>query len=655
MNKITEYGLYLFFILFPFINYSTFLFGGTSTRSVNLTIFTSVIGILFALSLFRKKAFFSLPKSPIAIALIAYFGSLFISALVGLNFSTSFWSVATRTTGLWYFLNLVFFMFLLWFVMYDHAKQRKVILVIIISTALYSILSFMGPEGIGLLFKNYLHDGFTFGNSTFAGMYIFGAFLLSIYYLLQSTVKKWWMYLLPVILIINPNIISRDVWFGNFGSIIGESRASAAAIALSVIGLICIWLISKIKNIKIRSRVSYSIFGLGLIIMLLSVISLLSPDGYLRKVYLSQATAARPLVWEISQKSIAQRPFFGWGTDNFERVFEVNYDNRLLQAEYGAEAWFDRAHNILIDQMVDNGIVGLALYVSIYIVIILSLIYTALNSKERNDQILASLLILYFPLHFLELQTAFDTSISYLMLAFMIVLSIILFNRTVKSNSRFSEFVVHGKSLYVAGAILLVFFSWSTIKGLIPFVQAQIVNGKIRTVGSAEKRIPMYPTLFASPIDQHVFLWRTSTDFQRGIAENSIVLRDKEKFEGLKKEIIILEEGYKQYIKKNPGHFRAHLNLADVLIYQMLFEENKLVEAQDVLDQAIELVPQSPQAYWMKAVASIYMKKFNLAREAAQQALSLNPEIKQSQQVVEYVERSIKNFPSIDLFFFTQI
>ena len=117
----------------------------------------------------------------------------------------------------------------------------------------------------------------------------------------------------------------------------------------------------------------------------------------------------------------------------------------------------------------------------------------------------------------------------------------------------------------------------------------------------------------------------------------------------------IFENGFRDYIKDNPNNFRAHLNLADILIYQMLFEVDKLAEAQEVLDTAIELVPQSPQPYWMKTVAYVYMQKFALAREYAKKGLELNPKIVQSQEIVKYVEDSIKTFPEIDLFFFRQI
>ncbi len=654
--KVVTYLFYGFFILFPFIHYSSFLYSGTSTRSLNLVIFSAVLGIGFAFWLFKKNASVSLVTSPLFIVLALYLGSLTISGLLGLSSSTTFWSVATRMTGIWYFLSLGFFMLLLWAVIAEGKRHHTLILCIVLSTALYSVLDLLGKDGFGWLFKDSLNEAFTFGNTSFAAMYIFGAFLLALYYLFQSENKKWWMYLLPVLLVINPIIINARIWFGDFSfGVIGQARTTSSVILLSLFALLCMWLISKITDIKTRSHASYALFFISVLMLVGGAFSLLSPNGYLREIYLHSGTAARPLVWELSEKAIAQRPFFGWGADNFERVFEKNYDNRLLQDEYGNEAWFDRAHNIFIDQMVDNGIIGLLLYFLVYIVTTLALVYTALSAGIKRDRMFASILIVYFTLHIVELQTAFDTSISYPMLAFMFVSAAILFHRAPSLKNKNMVVALNQITRYALGAILLVFFSWSLIVGALPLAQAQIANGDIRTVGSADKRIPLYPALFGSKIDEQAFLWRTSTDFQRGIAEDPTVLEDPKKVEGLKKEILIFENGYREYVKNNPTNFRAHLSLADILIYQMLFQVNKLEEAQTVLDTAITLVPQSPQSYWMKAVTYLYMRKFNLAREYARKGLDLNPKIVQSQVVVTYIEDSIKTFPEIDLVFFRQI
>ena len=164
--------------------------------------------------------------------------------------------------------------------------------------------------------------------------------------------------------------------------------------------------------------------------------------------------------------------------------------------------------------------------------------------------------------------------------------------------------------------------------------------------------MPLYRVMFGTPIDKHAFLWRTTTDFQRGISQNPAVLTKPEQVKGLKQEAALFSELFEEYVDTHPDHFRAHLNWADILIYQRLFNVDRLEDAQEVLDDAIELAPQSPQPYWMKAVAYVYMGQFAKAREFAKKAYNLNPDIEISKDVMEYVERSIRTVPEIDLYFF---
>lgn len=656
--KFAEYALYAFFFLFPLTSYQGFLYGGTSIRAISLMFLVCILLIAFGIRSFRSGNSVVLFKSPIFIALATYLAVVFISALSGLSFETSFWSSATRTTGIIYFIILGFFIYFLTNILSNRERQSNLILTIIISTGIYAFLALLGPEGLGLIFKGYKADGFTIGNSTFAAMYIFGAFLLSIYYIAQAEVRKKWMYVFPIILVVNPYILNSRVWFGDFSKgLIGEAQATSYVMVLSVIALGAIWLVSKIKDFNLKKKVVYSLFAASILVMVFSVFSLLSEGGILRNFYLSQSSGIRPITWDLSAEVISERPYFGWGTDNFERVFENNYDNRVLQSKYGGEAWLDRAHNVFVDQSVENGIIGLIAYLAIYLTIILCLIYSSLNSKDKIDRVFSSILIVYFTLHLLELQTAFDTTVSYPIIAFMVASAIILFSRARKDAGGKDEILVINNNLsrYIIGSMTVVVGLWLVIYALYPFYSVQRANVYIREVGSAEKRIDIYPQLFSSPIDGHAFLWRIAVDFQKGVAENPRILNDPNQVSYLKQELQIIEDEYKKYINKNPYHFRAYLNLADVLIYQRLFDVDKLEEAQLVLDKAIEIVPQSPQSYWMKAVAYVYMGKFESAREYANKGVELNPDIKLSHSIVEYVEKSIKNFPDLDLYFFQQI
>jgi tetratricopeptide (TPR) repeat protein len=488
-------------------------------------------------------------------------------------------------------------------------------------------------------------------------MYILGAFLLSAYYLLKSESKKWWMYVLPIVIVINPNIINSSIFLGDFSNgVIGEARASSYLTLASIFSVISLYYISKIKVIGVKKKIVYTLSILGIVLLGLFSISLLSPDGYFRNLYLSKATGARPLVWEVSEKVISENPYLGWGSDNFERVFELKYDNRLLQDSYGAEAWFDRAHNVLIDQLVDNGFVGLILYIAVYLAIIFSMLKVYLGTKNNEDRILSSILITYFAVHFVELQTAFDTTVSYIMLALMFSLSVSLYSRFKSEEFNKSDVIeLGGVYKYISLCIASVAVISSVIFGLIPLIRSEYSNGVVRTVGTSEGRMEAYKTLVSSPVDLHSFLWRMTTDLKKGIGSNPSILNDKQRFTMLGKEIQQLTEYYRQYVVKNPNHFRAKLNLADMLIYQRLFGIDRLSEAQSVLDDAIKLVPQAPQSYWMKSVAYLYTKRFDQAREYADMALKLNPNIDISKDLVKYIDKSIKDFPVIDLYNFRQI
>ncbi|MDQ5950575.1 MAG: hypothetical protein QG585_517 [Patescibacteria group bacterium] len=655
-NKLSECCLYVFLVTFPFLNYTSFLYFGSVTRSINLILISSILGLFLGLLLLNKESSFCVSRSPILISLFVYFVSIFTSAFFSNDFQASFFSNMTRTTGLWYMICFGIFLAVLVNLLQDKKVRRKIILAIIAPTALFSILSLLGPEGFKLIFKEMKGDGFTFGNSTFAGMYIFGSFLLSIYFLLSEEKKSFWKKILPVLIVLNPFFINI---FSNEGKgvlqFLGEARASSVALLGSIGALGLSYLISKIKDRSIKKKISYGLFAVTFVGIVLGAFSLFSEDGALRKFYLSQSTSARILVWEISDKLIREKPLLGWGTENFEKTFELNYDSRALQKEFGAEPWFDRAHNVFIDQAFDNGLVGLALYLLVYVILGLSMLYVIFNSKQRDNQLLATILLVYTIFHLIELQTAFDTSISFGMVAVMLALAVVILKETHEENGKAFEMRVPKILKYVFAVALLVFSFWSLFYKTIPFLSSGIANGKVRTVGSSEKRIPYYETLFATPVDLQAVLWRTFTDFERGISENPKVLEDPKKVENLKKELAIFEEEYRKYTEKNPTNFRALLNYADTKIYFMLFGVNKLEEAQVVLDKAIELVPTAPQPYWMKSVAYLYMQKFDLAREYAKKGLELNPNVPGSQEIVRYIEASIKTFPEIDLYFFRQI
>lgn len=652
-----EYTAYGFFAIFPFFIFKSFLYQGSSSRFLLLCLVTAILAIGFGIYLFYEKNRISFWKSPILFVFGLYFIYLFVSAILGVDFSTSFWSRAERTSGLFYLTHLALFTVFLVHLVSQKESREKLLKVVIFTSALYSFLSLLGPQGFGIIFKTNPYDGFMFGNSSFAAMYLFGVFLLSLYYLFIKNKQEtiWYEYPLPVLIVLNPFLLNTNGGYTGVSSVLGISKASSIGLFVSIGILFVIFVISKTKNIKLKKGLGVFFFSLSLVVLSLGMKSLITDGGLVRKIYEKEATLARPLVWEISNKAISEKPLTGWGGDNFTVAYQENFDIRLMTLEYGNEPWFDRAHNVVIDQAVDTGYVGVSLYFALYLVIFLSLLYVLLKTKYREDGVLASVLITYFFVHLLELQTAFDTTISAVMFALMVALSVYVLNKTVSESGKDNSFQVGKIGKYVLGGVLVCYFSWSLLFGLLPFWGVQNVNGDIRTVGSAEKRIPLYEKLFHTKVDKAGVLWKTSTSFQKGIALDAKILENPQKANFLLEELGVITKGYEEYIADNPDNFRTHLNLADMYIYHMLFGVDRLDQADSVLDKAIQISGKHPQPYWMKAVISLYRRDFAKAREYVQKAKDMNADVVETQRLEKYIEESIKTFPEIELYFFNQI
>lgn len=582
---------------------------------------------------------------------------MFISALFGADFAMSFWSRAERTAGLFYLTHLAMFTLFLVNIISVEKVKNNLLKIVLITSAIYSICSLLGPQGFGIVFTSNPYDGFLFGNSSFAAMYLLGAFLLSLYFIAKKALqeRKWYEYLLPVLIFLNPFFINIKGGYDSIASFIGISQASSMSLFVALGILFIIFLISKIKNIPLRNYIAIGFFILSVLGLTLGVRSLLVSRGVVRGVYEQYSTSARLLVWDISREVINQRPLTGWGNDNFTIAYQENFDIRLLTQEYGNEPWFDRAHNIVLDQTVDNGYVGAVLYFSLYLVLLVSLFFVLLKTKKREDAVLASILITYFFVHLLELQTAFDTTISAPMFALMVALSIYVFNNTQQELGIGRKIYLKPLTQKVVGSIVLVYFTWSLFFGVFPFWSVQAVNGELRTVGSAEKRIPLYEKLFNTKFDKAGVLWKTSIDFQKGIADNPSIIQDPEKAAFLIQELDVITKAYEDYTTENPHNLRTRFNLADVYIYQMLFGVDRLDDAEAILDEALLISDKHPQPYWMKAVIYLYRQDFEEARKYVLKAKEMNKDVLETQRLERYIENSIKTFPEITLYFFNQI
>lgn len=97
----------------------------------------------------------------------------------------------------------------------------------------------------------------------------------------------------------------------------------------------------------------------------------------------SASVATRLLSWNTSVDAWKERPWFGWGLEQYRVAYNKHYDPAY--AIY-AEDWFDRAHNNILDILVMQGAVGVAAYL-----VIVAAVWRALKTMREYDALCLAL------------------------------------------------------------------------------------------------------------------------------------------------------------------------------------------------------------------------------------------------------------------------
>lgn len=77
----------------------------------------------------------------------------------------------------------------------------------------------------------------------------------------------------------------------------------------------------------------------------------------------------RAIMWKIAWDGFKERPLLGWGPENFSNVFAHDFNTAYFTPAKGLGRWFDRAHSVYFDYLVEIGALGLLSFLAIFIVL----------------------------------------------------------------------------------------------------------------------------------------------------------------------------------------------------------------------------------------------------------------------------------------------
>ncbi len=122
------------------------------------------------------------------------------------------------------------------------------------------------------------------------------------------------------------------------------------------------------------------------------------PAGRLFDIGFSDRTfQTRLWTWNSAWQGFKERPLLGWGPENFSPVFDKYFDPRHFIPGQPSETWFDYAHSIIFDYLVEIGILGFLSYLLIF-----ALFFRELVKKfEARSNVFLTALLAALPIGYL--------------------------------------------------------------------------------------------------------------------------------------------------------------------------------------------------------------------------------------------------------------
>ncbi len=559
-------------------------------------------------------------RSFLTMSVAVYVLAMLISVFAGVNTAKSFWGTIERGEGLFTFLHI----FALFVMAVGTLRERKhwatlwgVSFGVSVITAIYGIGQLFGASGFINTTGERLSS--TVGNPSFFAAYLMMNVFIGLY-LASTFAKKYWI----KILIWSGVIVNAFVMF--------QTQTRGAVIGF-VAGFLLLGVVSMFVERNVRLKKMWLGVVLSIIILIGAVFafrdaSIVQESKVLRRfanISLSDITTqSRLLTWQASLKAFQDRPVFGWGYENYNIAFDKYFPTPIYK-DSGSQIWFDRAHNIVLDQLVMFGIVGLIAYLIVFFTAFWMLV-GKIKSKRKDNKSVASYSILVAMLVAYGIQNlfVFDSLPTYM--TFYLFLGYVVWLCSTDKASPGDGSVNHDSRIVGSfGGLLLIVL----IFVLLP-INKKASSANLIGAQSIREINGMDMTDSFNLMDRALSM-NTNQSNELKFAFANKVVEEKAVF---RKNPEVGEKAFKRaqeyasdLVEDEPLNARYYIlsmavnNAANGVI------ETPLEQMKDLAERAIERSPTRPHIYYELAQAYMNNDKFDGAVDAMSKAQELSPDV----------------------------
>jgi O-antigen ligase len=516
MNSIIKKVILATVFVLPFVFFSQSRFPAVFPKSLFIELVTLIIGVLWVIGfLYNKRREGNNVSWNIAtLSFSIYILILILSCFHSIVPQLSFWGSLDRGVGIIFMLHIFLFSLITASVFKTKEDWNKLFVAFILSEIFFTIGTFMSEAGIKFssLFKLEAAKGFTFGNSSFAGIYLAFVFFISLGILLSSDKKyRKIIGILGIITVIINPIITGFATLG--GGLIGQARASFASIILGLV-VFSLYLIFR----KIKSSKGVKIFITALSLILISGAVFLYSSHFSFKQFMVDNGASNRLVfWGIAVKGFKEKPLLGWGNDNYRLVYGKYFDPIITKnPDYSPEYWVDRSHSIYFDELVSNGILGFISLMFLYGVLLFGFLRKAIREKDNKTGMLFMSIFVGIISFLIQGVMLFQVVIGWFIIAILIAfVSVFCFDNQNSYLGKINIEIFRKYKLPISILSVVVFCFGFVYLFVLPLSSAMNLTKMLNT--SQENRLKIYKEIDNTYIGNTADLGDVFLEFFKGV------------------------------------------------------------------------------------------------------------------------------------------
>ncbi len=471
----------------PFIVPSAMFFPFITGKGFTFRILVEILFGLYAILAVAEPSY--RPKLSWISKSIGIFAVVILLAdLLGANISKSIWSNYERMEGFVLIFHLVLYYIVASSVLKTPSRFTSLFNTSIFASILMSLYGLSQLTGHTVINQGGVRLDGTFGNASYFAIYLVFHIFLCLYLLVGSEVKKWQKWAYGLVALFETIILYFTATRGAILGLVGGLLLSALLIA---------WKEKGNKSLKKSAYATLLVIAVGA----LGFVGLRNTSFVQKSPVLSRfasinkeeiTSQGRYYVWPMALKGVAERPILGWGQENFNYVFNKQYDPRM----YAQEQWFDRTHDVVLDWLIAGGILGFLSYVGMYVAL-LYYVWRKESLLTASEKSIFTGMIAAYVFHNIFV---FDNLVSYIvfftLLAYMHSISVLRKSSTHGFNTKA---VSQDVTLYVALPIIVVLTVMGVYYINVPALSANktlIQAISPQQAGGVEKNLALFKEVF---------------------------------------------------------------------------------------------------------------------------------------------------------------